>query len=170
MKHNCRTTGTVYLKPHKGRTMQAKIITVLAVTTKLNRKAMMGEPAAIVEARDIGNCNRTFIQHDERDGALAAQWLSAELNSNPAARSVFAHSVYFHLKGGGSIPSGLIHALETPEHVYRTINNGYFLLDPITPDAVQNLFRLAGAVYSEVRDSRDRLTEVIIKPLEVTAS
>ena len=29
---------------------------------------------------------------------------------------------------------------------------------------------LAVATYTEVRDGRDRLTEVIIKPLEVTAS
>ena len=151
--------------------MQAKIITVLAVTTKLNRKAIVGdEPATIIGARDIGDCNRLFIQHDERDGALAAQWLSAELDSNPAARSKFAHNVYFHLKEGGDMPAGLIHALEAPEHVYTSIDSGYFQLDPITPDAVQNLFRLAGATYTEVRDSRDRLTEVIIKPLEVTAS
>ena len=104
----------------------------------------------------------------ERDGALAAQWLSAELGSNPATRSKFAHNVYFHLKEGGSMPSGLIHALEAPEHVYTSIDNGCFQLDPITLNAVQNLFRLAGATYTEVRD--DRLTEVIIKPLEVTAS
>ena len=150
--------------------MQAKIVTVLVVTTKLNRKATVGEPATIIGARDIGDCNRLFIQHDERDGALAAQWLSAELDSNPAARSKFAHNVYFHLKGGGDMPAGLIHALEAPEHVYTSIDNGYFQLDPITLDAVQNLFRLAGATYTEVRDDRDRLTEVIIKPLEVTAS
>ena len=50
------------------------------------------------------------------------------------------------------------------------IDSGYFQLDPITPDVVQNLFRLAGATYTEVRDDRNRLTEVIIKPLEMTAS
>ena len=99
-----------------------------------------------MEARDLGG-KRLFIQHDERDGALAAQWLSAELDSNPAARSKFTHNVYFHLKEGGNIPSGLIHALEAPEHVYMLIDSGYFQLDPITPDAVQNLFRLAGATY-----------------------
>ena len=52
-----------------------------------------------MEARDLGG-KRLFIQHDERDGALAAQWLSVELDSNPAARSKFAHNVYFHLKEG----------------------------------------------------------------------
>ena len=67
------------------------------------------------------------------------------------------------------MPSGLIHALEAPEHVYTSIVDGYFQLDAIHPDAVQNLFRLAGATYTEVGDGRDRLTEVIIKPLEVTA-
>lgn len=149
--------------------MQAKIVTALVVVTKRNRNTWGRDAPTHLEARDLGG-NRLFIQHDERDGALAAQWLSAELNSNPVARSVFAHNVYFHLKEGGSMPSGLIHALKAPEHVYMLIGSGYFQLDPITPDAVQNLFRLAGATYTEVRDSRDRLTEVIIKPLEVTAS
>ena len=148
--------------------MQAKIITVLVVATKLNRKAKVGEPATALEARDVLT-NKPFVVIDDREGALHTQWLSAELDSNAAARSKFAHNVYFHLKEGGSIPSGLIHALEAPEHVYMLIDSGYFQLDPITPDAVQNLFRLAGVTYTEVRDDRNQLTEVIIKPLEVTA-
>ena len=63
---------------------------------------------------------QAFIQHDERDGALAAQWLSAELNSNPAARPKFAHSVHLHLKEGGDMPAGQIPALEAPEYVYTS--------------------------------------------------
>ena len=100
--------------------MQAKIVTALVVVTKRNRNTWGREAPTHLGARDLGG-NRLFIQHDERDGALAAQWLSAELNSNPVARSVFAHNVYFHLKEGDDMPAGLIHALEAPEHVYTSI-------------------------------------------------
>ena len=147
--------------------MQAKIITVLVVATKLNRKAKVGEPATTLEARDVLT-NKPFVVIDDREGALHTQWLGWELGIDRDTRSKFALNVYSHLKGGGSMPSGLIHALEAPEHVYTSIVDGYFQLDAIHPDAVQNLFRLAGATYTEVRDGRDRLTEVIIKPLEVT--